>query len=63
MSKKAKTSTTTDEGETERAPEGTGRETDIVMDESAPQGQNTDADPPEANPASPRADLPSPARD
>ena len=33
------------------------------MDDSSPQGQNTDADPPEANPASPRADPPSPARD
>ncbi|XP_037441662.1 uncharacterized protein LOC119309863 [Triticum dicoccoides] len=64
LSKKAKTSTPTDEAETERAPEGTGRDTvDIVMDDSAPQGQNTDADPPEANPASPRADPPSPARD
>ena len=47
------------------------------MDDSSPQGQNTDADPPEADPAtphvdpssphanppSPLADLPSPARD
>ena len=33
------------------------------MDESAPQGQNTDADPPEANPASPHADPPRPTRD
>ena len=73
MSKKAKTSAPIGEVEPERAPEGISRNTD-VMDDSAPQGENTEAnlleadlathiDPssPHATPLSLAADPPSPA--
>ena len=50
MSKKAKTSTPIGEVEPERAAEDTGRNTD-VMDDSTPQGENTEANSPEADPA------------
>ena len=68
MSKKAKTSDPIGEAEPEKAPEGISRNTD-VMDDSAPQGKNTEANPPEVHPAthidpsSPRATRPSPAAD
>ena len=68
MSKKAKTSAPIGEVEPERAPEGISRNTD-VMDDSAPQGENTEANPLEADPAthidpsSPHATPPSPAAD
>ncbi|XP_044412477.1 histone-lysine N-methyltransferase SETD2 isoform X2 [Triticum aestivum] len=76
LSKKAKTSGPTDEAEPEKTPEDTGRDIEVVMDDSAPQDPATDANPPEAGPAthvdpssphatppSPAADPPSPARD
>ena len=65
MSKKAKTSAPTGEVEPEKAPEGSGRNTDI-MDDSSPQGENTEANPSEAGPtthiepSSPHATPPSP---
>ena len=68
MSKKAKTIAPIGEVEPEKAPEGSGRNTD-VMDDSTPQGENTEANPPEADPAthidpsSPHATPPSPAAD
>ena len=53
----------TDEVEPDRTAEGAGGDADIAMDDPIPQGQDTYAEPPEANPASPHADPPSPARD
>ena len=69
MSKKAKTSGPTDEVEPEKTPEDAGRDTEVVMDDSAPQDPATDANPPEADPAmhidpsSPHATPPRPAAD
>ena len=60
LSKKAKTNAPTDEIEPERTLEGAGGDADIAMDDPAPQGQDTDVDPPEVNPASPHVDPPSP---
>ena len=68
MSKKAKTSAPIGEVEPERAPEGISRNTD-VMDDSSPQGENTEANLPEADPvthidpSSPHATPPSPTAD
>lgn len=68
MSKKAKTNAPIGEVEPERALEDISRNTD-VMDDSAPQGENTEANPSEADPAthidpsSPHATPPSPATD
>ena len=74
MSKKAKTSGPTDDVDPEKTPENASKDTDVVMDDSAPQDPATDANPPEADPAthvdpsslhatppSPAADPPSPA--
>ena len=69
MSKKAKTSGPTDDVEPEKTPENAGGNPDIVMDDSAPQDPATDANPPEADPAthvdtsSPHVTPPSPAAD
>ena len=58
--KKAKTNAPTDGIEAERTSEGAGGDADIAMDDPLPQGQNTDVDSPEVNPASPHVDPPSP---
>lgn len=69
MSKKAKTSGPTDEVEPEKTLEDAGRDTNVVMDDSAPQDPATNANPPEADPAthvdpsSPHATPPSPSAD
>ena len=69
MSKKAKTSGPTDDVESEKTPENAGENPNIVMDDSTPQDPATDANPPEADPAthvdtsSPRATPPSPVAD
>ena len=69
MSKKAKTSGPSDDLEPEKTPENAGENPDIVMDDSAPQDPATDANPPEADPAthvdtsSPRATPSSPVAD
>ena len=69
MSKKAKTSGPTDDVDLEKTPENAGKNPDIVIDDSAPQDPATDANPPEADPAthvdtsSPRATPLSPVVD
>ena len=67
MSKRAKNSGPTHEVEPEKTQEDAGRDNEVVMDDSAPQDPATDANPPEADPAtyvdpsSPHATPPSPA--
>ena len=63
LSKKAKTTVPTEEVEPDRISEGANRDADIAIDDPVPQSQDTYVEPPEANPASPHADTPSPARD
>ena len=54
MSKKAKTSGPTDEVEPKKTPEDAGRDTEVVMDDSAPQDPATNANLPEADPTTHR---------
>ena len=60
LSKKAKTTAPTDEVAPDRTSEDAGENVDVVMDDPVPQGQATDVDPPEVNPASPHIHPPSP---
>ena len=63
LSKKARTDASAEDVEPEKILEDTGGNTDTAMDDLVPQEQDTYADPPEVNPASPHADPPSPTKD